>query len=134
AECVFLDMTKLDREFLKNRFPNIFNKCLEYGIDMSIQPIPVVPAAHYLCGGVLTDVTGKTDIPGLWAIGETACTGLHCANRLASNSLMECLTTAHNCAEEIKVVSPAQKIFAKDPKPWTHPQKSNDDEMIVISH
>lgn len=134
AECVFLDMTKLDRDFLKNRFPNIFNKCLEYGIDMSVQPIPVVPAAHYLCGGVVTDVDGRTDIPGLWAVGETACTGLHGANRLASNSLLECLTTAHNCAQKINSVCDNETLFPMQPKPWTHPQESNDDEMIVINH
>lgn len=134
AACVFLDMTKLDREFLKGRFPHIFNKCLEYGIDMSAQPIPVVPAAHYLCGGVLTDVNGRTDIPGLWAIGETACTGLHGANRLASNSLLECLTTAHNCAADISARWAEARFFHQDPKPWAHPQESNDDEMIVINH
>lgn len=134
AECVYLDMTKLDRDFLKTRFPTIFNKCMEYGIDMSVQPIPVVPAAHYLCGGVLTDINGRTDIPGLWAIGETACTGLHGANRLASNSLLECLTTAHNCAQEITNHWDAYEVSKKDPKPWTHPQESNDDEMIVINH
>ncbi|MEK2646519.1 L-aspartate oxidase [Bdellovibrio sp. BCCA] len=134
AECVYLDMTKLDREFLKNRFPTIFNKCLEYGIDMSVQPIPVVPAAHYLCGGVMTDLNGRTDVPGLWAIGETACTGLHGANRLASNSLLECLTMAHNCSEEIKTHWASYEFFKKEPKPWTHPQESNDDEMIVINH
>lgn len=135
AACVYLDMTKLDREFLKNRFPHIFNKCLEYGIDMSVQPIPVVPAAHYLCGGVFTDMSGRTDIPGLWAIGETACTGLHGANRLASNSLLECLTTAHNCAEQLKKHWDSYQLFKTEPKLWTHPQESNDiDEMIVINH
>ncbi len=135
AACVYLDMTKLEREFLKNRFPHIFNKCLEYGIDMSTQPIPVVPAAHYLCGGVVTDQNGRTDIPGLWAIGETACTGLHGANRLASNSLLECLTSAHNCSEVIKKNWDSYKLFPVNPKPWTHPQESTDnDEMIVISH
>lgn len=135
AACVYLDMTKLDRDFLKNRFPHIFNKCMEYGIDMSTQPIPVVPAAHYLCGGVVTDKNGRTDIPGLWAIGETACTGLHGANRLASNSLLECLTSAHNCAEMIKRHWSSDRIFPITPKPWTHPQESNDnDEMIVINH
>jgi L-aspartate oxidase len=134
AACVYLDMTKLDREFLSHRFPHIFNKCVEYGIDMSTQPIPVVPAAHYLCGGVLTDKDGKTDVPGLWAIGETACTGLHGANRLASNSLLECLTTAHNCAEQINLNWNNYKLSAKQPKPWTHPTESNDDEMIVINH
>lgn len=135
SACVFLDMTKLDGEFLKNRFPNIYTKCLEYGIDMRTQPIPVVPAAHYLCGGVLTDMNGRTDIPGLWAIGETACTGLHGANRLASNSLLECLTTAHNCAEQLKKHWDSFQLFPQEPKPWTHPQESNDsDEMIVINH
>ncbi|WP_373998137.1 L-aspartate oxidase [Bdellovibrio bacteriovorus] len=134
AECVYLDMTKLDREFLKNRFPTIFNKCLEFGIDMSESPIPVVPAAHYLCGGVLTDLNGRTDVPGLWAVGETACTGLHGANRLASNSLLECLTMAHNCSEQIKQQWDTDTFFPLDPKPWTHPEESNDDEMIVINH
>ncbi|MGZ3774562.1 MAG: L-aspartate oxidase [Pseudobdellovibrionaceae bacterium] len=134
ADCVYLDMRKLDREFLKNRFPNIFNKCLEIGIDMSTQPIPVVPAAHYLCGGVLTDMKGRTDIPGLWAIGETACTGLHGANRLASNSLLECLTTAHNCSQEIVKQWNSFKYYPKEPKPWSFPEEADDDEMIVINH
>jgi L-aspartate oxidase len=135
AECVFLDMTKLEGGFLKNRFPHIYSKCLEYGIDMTQQPIPVVPAAHYLCGGVLTDMHGRTDIPGLWAIGETACTGLHGANRLASNSLLECLTSSHNCAKEIAEHWDSFEHFPGNPKPWTHPLVSNDkDEMIVINH
>jgi L-aspartate oxidase len=101
---------------------------------MSKQPIPVVPAAHYLCGGVVTDANGRTDIPNLWAVGETACTGLHGANRLASNSLLECLTTAHNCAQQINAVSSSETFFPMEPKPWSHPQESNDDEMIVINH
>ncbi len=134
APSVFLDMSKLNAQFLKFRFPTIYAKCLEYGIDMTKQPIPVVPAAHYLCGGVLTDVNGHTDIPGLWAVGETACTGLHGANRLASNSLLECLTTAHNCAEQISHSLAQTKIYPKEPKPWNHPEESNADEMIVISH
>ncbi len=134
AECVFLDMRKLDAAFLKQRFPNIYSKCLDYGIDMSRQPIPVVPAAHYLCGGVLTDVNGQTDISSLWAIGETACTGLHGANRLASNSLLECLTTAHNSAQIIKEKLRETPLPMPDPREWNHPQESNDDEMIVISH
>lgn len=134
AECVYLDMSKLEGEFLKHRFPTIYSKCLEYGIDMTKQPIPVVPAAHYLCGGVLTDENGKTDIPGLWAIGETACTGLHGANRLASNSLLECLTTSHNCSEQIKNNWSTDKFFHMEPKPWSHPEEVNGDEMIVITH
>lgn len=136
SECVYLDMTHLNGEFLKTRFPHIYQNCLEYGIDLTKEPIPVVPAAHYLCGGVLTDSNGRTDIPGLWAIGETACTGLHGANRLASNSLLECLTTAHNCAEQIKFELPQTPLYPKDPKPWQHPEReeSNADEMMVIGH
>ncbi len=134
AECVYLDMTKLDRDFLSHRFPHIYNKCLEFGVDMATQPVPVVPAAHYLCGGVMTDIHGHTDIPGLWAIGETACTGLHGANRLASNSLLECLTTAHNCAEKLAARWSEYTFVENDPREWTHPEESNDDEMIVITH
>ncbi len=134
AECVFLDMRKLDGEFLKQRFPNIYNKCLDYGIDMTKQAIPVVPAAHYLCGGVMTDVNGRTDIAGLWAIGETACTGLHGANRLASNSLLECLTMAHNSAQVISKTIATDPMISKEPRRWNHPQESNADEMIVINH
>lgn len=133
SECVYLDMTKLEPEFLKNRFPTIYQNCLQFGIDLTKHPIPVVPAAHYLCGGVVTDENGRTDIPGLWAIGETACTGLHGANRLASNSLLECLTTAHNCFEQLTTTWNNLKLSDKDPKPWSYPEESNDDEMIVIT-
>jgi L-aspartate oxidase len=134
APCVYLDMTKLDAEFLRKRFPAIHHKCLEYGIDMTKMPIPVVPAAHYLCGGVLTDVDGQTDIPGLFAIGETACTGLHGANRLASNSLLECLCMAHNASETLKKTWDQLSVPTHDPSDWHYPEESNDDEMIVISH
>lgn len=135
--CVYLDITHKPVDFLKSHFPNIFAKCLEYGIDMSKQPIPVVPAAHYLCGGVVTDIHGQTDLLGLFAIGETACTGFHGANRLASNSLLECLTMAHNCAENLQnnwqeIISKTE--IAAEPKPWTKPENTDSDEMIVISH
>lgn len=132
-ECVFIDITKRPAEFLQTRFPLIYSKCRELGIDISKQPIPVVPAAHYLCGGVLTDVNGQTDLANLWTIGETACTGLHGANRLASNSLLECLTMAHNCSKAIT----AQRLPERNlgsPKPWQYPVESNPDEMIVIHH
>jgi len=134
--CVFLDMTHLDSSFLKGRFPAIYSKCLQHGIDMAIQPIPVVPAAHYQCGGIVADVNGCTDLPGLWAIGETACTGLHGANRLASNSLLECLAMAHNCAQ---VLSTKMNEFSENlnlvPSPWMRPLgEANADEMIVINH
>lgn len=133
VSCVYLDMTHHSQQYLKQRFPLIYSKCLEFGIEMSTQPIPVVPAAHYLCGGVLTDVNGQTDLPGLWAIGETACTGFHGANRLASNSLLECLTMAHN-SSQIILGKPLNEKPLPLPPPWDHPTGTNADEMIVINH
>ncbi|MBC7741802.1 MAG: L-aspartate oxidase [Bdellovibrionaceae bacterium] len=135
--CVYLDITQQPKAFLQSHFPNIYTRCLEYGIDMSKQPIPVVPAAHYLCGGVVTDVAGQTDLVGLYAIGETACTGLHGANRLASNSLLECLAMAHNCAVHLKTNWQAiteQTVLSVQPLPWEQPEKTDSDEMVVISH
>jgi L-aspartate oxidase len=133
ATSVFLDMTHLPSGFIESHFPVIHEKCMEYGIDMRKDPIPVVPAAHYLCGGVVTDLAGQTDIQNLWAIGETACTGLHGANRLASNSLLECLAMAHNCSEIIAAKAPG-KIDHPLPADWIHPDQSDEDEMIVIHH
>jgi len=100
-ECVFLDITHHTEEFLRRRFPNIFEKCLEIGVNMAHDPIPVVPAEHYSCGGVRTDVNGYTGIPGLYVVGESACTGLHGANRLASNSLLEAMVVSKFAADEI---------------------------------
>ncbi|RYZ85644.1 MAG: FAD-binding protein, partial [Proteobacteria bacterium] len=134
AACVYLDMTKLDAHFLRKRFPAIHAKCLEFGIDMTKTPIPVVPSAHYLCGGVLADENGQTDIPGLLVIGETACTGLHGANRLASNSLLECLCMAHNASEVLNSSWDETSISTQDPKAWDYPIESNEDEMVVITH
>ena len=135
--CVYLDITHKPLKFLKSHFPNIFEKCLEFGIDMSKQPIPVVPAAHYLCGGVVTDINGQTDLVGLFTLGEAACTGLHGANRLASNSLLECLAMAHNCTEHLKknwnsVIE--KTVLKKKAIPWAKPKNTDSDEMIVISH
>lgn len=135
--CVYLDISHKPVEFLKTHFPHIFAKCLEYGIDMSKQPIPVVPAAHYLCGGIMTDVAGHTDLVGLFAIGETACTGLHGANRLASNSLLECLAMAHNCAEYLInnwAAVTERTVLEKEPLAWNEPETMDSDEMVVISH
>ena len=100
-ECVFLDMTGESADFLASRFPNIHERCMEYGVDMRKDPIPVVPAAHYMCGGVVIDLDGKTSLPGLWAVGEVTCSGLHGANRLASNSLLEGLVYGRRAAGSI---------------------------------
>lgn len=130
-DCVFLDMTHKPAAFLLDHFPNIHANCMALGIDMRTQPIPVVPAAHYLCGGVRTDLKARTDVPGLYAIGETACTGLHGANRLASNSLLECLVFAEAAAEDI-LSNPLPEIRALPH--WDESRVIDADESIVISH
>ncbi len=133
VECVYLDVTKHSRDYLQKRFPVIFQKCLELGIDISKQPIPVVPAAHYLCGGVVTDINGETNVPGLFALGETACTGLHGANRLASNSLLECLTFSHNAAIYLSD-HPERKLPDFIVPEFPHHDRIDADELIVVHH
>jgi L-aspartate oxidase len=128
---VWLDATHLGEPFLKEHFPTIFARCLELGIDISKQPIPVVPAAHYTCGGVVTDLHGRTDLPGLYAVGETTYTGLHGANRLASNSLLECVVLGRTCAEDIQAQIPA--VAPKVPG-WDESQVTDADEEVVIAH
>ncbi len=133
-EYVLLDITHRDREFLIKRFPFIYNQCLEFGIDMAVDPIPVVPAAHYQCGGVLVDSLGQTSIEGLFAFGEVACTGLHGANRLASNSLLEALVFAHRTFLKVSELLPS---VAKDSTPipaWDPKGATESDESIVVSH
>ena len=135
AESVFLDITHRDPDFVKKRFPNIYRKCLEYGIDITRNPIPVVPAAHYMCGGVATDLSGRSDVLHLYAVGETACTGLHGANRLASNSLLEALIYAHEAAQDSIGEFQAMDMGADmELDPWDDPGVSDSDEAIVVSH
>jgi L-aspartate oxidase len=134
AACVYLDMTARSPDFILNHFPHIYKNCLSFGIDITRDPIPVVPAAHYLCGGVLTDVNGQTDIEGLFATGETACTGLHGANRLASNSLLECLVFSHNAARaSVEKMKDTPRPVSFDSE-HSAGSSQNEDEMIVISH
>ncbi|MBL9037175.1 MAG: L-aspartate oxidase, partial [Archangium sp.] len=132
-ECVHLDMTHLGKAFLVEHFPTIYATCREFGIDIGAQPIPVVPAAHYMCGGVVTDTFGKTSLPGLYAIGEVACTGLHGANRLASNSLLEGLVFGHRAAfSVIEELKHAPKPGAV--KDWDTGAAGPSHEMVVVSH
>src|SRR5438067_1067521 len=134
AQCVFLDITHKSPEFIRERFPHIYETCQRFGIDMSKQPIPVVPAAHYQCGGIKTDVNGATSLPGLYAIGEVGCTGLHGANRLASNSLLEGLVIAHRAAESALGCRSSQSQRAISLPEWQSGNVQNVDELVVIYH
>ncbi|WP_083700070.1 L-aspartate oxidase [Acidihalobacter ferrooxydans] len=134
-DCVYLDISHRPAEFINEHFPNIQRRCLEFGYDMTREPLPVVPAAHYTCGGVLTDLAGRTDIEGLYAIGEVASTGLHGANRLASNSLLECLVFAQSAATDILTRRPqAAAATAPTIPPWDDSRVTDSDEEVIVSH
>jgi L-aspartate oxidase len=131
-DCVFLDISHKPAEFIKRYFPSIYKKCLEFNIDITQESIPVVPAAHYTCGGVTTDSYARTDISGLYALGEVACTGLHGANRMASNSLLECLVFAERASESILNLELSNQ-FIKLPA-WDESQIKESTEEIMIAH
>ena len=135
ADSVFLDISHKDPEFIQQRFPNLYAKCLSFGIDMTRDPIPVVPAAHYMCGGIATDMFGRSDIQRLYAIGETACTGLHGANRLASNSLLEALVYANKAAEQaVRDLNRLNFTNSLDLPSWDEVGTTDSDEVIMVSH
>ncbi len=136
AACVYLDVTHKPRGFMKERFPYIYDTLMKFGLDCEIQPIPVVPAAHYQCGGVLTDVNGRSSVRGLYAVGEVGCTGLHGANRLASNSLLEGNVVARRALAEMLRLHSPDKFAPEAPEipPWEHGDTAEPDELVVIYH
>jgi L-aspartate oxidase len=132
-DCVYLDISHKPANFIKSHFPTIYERCLDFGIDITRQAIPVVPAAHYTCGGVVVDQHGHTDVPGLYAMGETSFTGLHGANRMASNSLLECFVYARSAAADI--VGKLNDVPAtKDLPSWDASQVTDSDEDVIIAH
>ena len=131
--CVYLDISKKGEAFIKEHFPNIYARCLDFGFDLAKEPIPVVPAAHYTCGGVMTDLKGRSDLSRLYTIGEAAHTGLHGANRMASNSLLECLVFAEAAAKDILESAPARQLLGQA-RPWDESRVTDSDEEVVVTH
>ena len=133
SDCLFLDISHKSSTFITDRFPNMYENCLQFNIDITRDPIPIVPAAHYTCGGILVDKRAQTDLNNLYAVGENACTGLHGANRMASNSLLECIVYARAAAESIN--EGASQIESPGPiKDWDESRVLHSDEEVVISH
>jgi L-aspartate oxidase len=132
-DCVYLDISHKPENFIKEHFPNIHKRCLELGIDITKNRIPVVPAAHYTCGGVVVDKRGRTNIPGLYALGETSCTGLHGANRIASNSLLECIVYGKAASDDIRQQLP-QTELPTHWVPWDEGKVTDSDEAVVVTH
>jgi L-aspartate oxidase len=133
-ECVYLDLKHLNADSIKNHFPNIDERCLKFGIDITVDFVPVVPAAHYSCGGVVTNENGSTSINGLYAVGEVSMTGLHGANRLASNSLLEAVVFSHRAVETIKKNRPNGNGIANSIPDWDDSGTINSEEWILVSH
>lgn len=133
VDCVYLDISHRSANFIKSHFPTVYRRCRDFGFDLTKEPVPVVPAAHFTCGGVMTDLNGRTDIAGLYAVGEVAWTGLHGANRIASNSLLECLVISASAAEAILRELPATPTPA-DVQAWDETGITDSDEEVVVSH
>jgi L-aspartate oxidase len=133
VDCLYLDISHKPAAFIRSHFPTVYARCLEYGIDITKQPAPVVPAAHYTCGGLVSNLHGETNISNLYAIGETAFTGLHGANRMASNSLLECLVFARSAAKHI-TQSESTPHKWDTIKAWDESRVTNSDEEVVVSH
>lgn len=133
VDCLYLDISHKPKDFIRSHFPTVYDRCKSLGIDICQEAIPVVPAAHYTCGGVLTDLNGRTDLGGLYAIGETAFTGLHGANRMASNSLLECMVFAISASKDIGDLLASAPEIPNIPS-WDESQVTDSDEAVVISH
>ncbi len=133
SDCVYLDISHKPRDFIEQHFPTVMKRCAQFGIDIASEAIPVVPAAHYTCGGVVVNHQGQTDLAGLYAIGETSFTGLHGANRMASNSLLECIVYAHSAAKAIEAQLPTLPESSAGAE-WDESRVTNSDEDVVISH
>ena len=133
SECVYLDISHLNKDFIIDHFPMIYARCIQYGFDLTREAVPVVPAAHYTCGGVVIDKNGRTDVDALYAIGEVSCSGLHGANRMASNSLLECVVFAHSACEDILRCIDRTSAYTALPE-WDESQVTDSDEEVVVSH
>ncbi|MBL4763116.1 MAG: FAD-binding protein, partial [Gammaproteobacteria bacterium] len=133
TDCLYLDISHKSKAFITSHFPTIYKRCLDYGIDMTKEPLPIVPAAHYTCGGIVTNMHGHTDISNLYAVGEAAFTGLHGANRMASNSLLECLVFAGAVVDDIKKhLGDVERV--PNLPPWDESRVTDSDEEVVVSH
>jgi L-aspartate oxidase len=132
-EYILLDISHKPAPFIREHFPNVYARCRQLGYDMTLEPIPVVPAAHYTCGGVITGLDARTDLPGLYAVGEVACTGMHGANRMASNSLLECIVFAMAACEDIATHIDAMPVPRALP-PWDESRVRDSDEEVVVTH
>ncbi len=133
ADCMYLDISHKSADFIRSHFPTVYERCLQYGFDLTKQPVPIVPAAHYTCGGVLVDLNARTDLSQLYAVGEVSWTGLHGANRMASNSLLECVVFAESCAEDI--LAQWHRVPTPPALPdWDASRVTDSDEEVVVSH